>query len=111
MERANRRRVALAALALAAPLMLSSSTTESAAGEAREEASRAPLACEAPATAVFDRRIEGEIARRAAGGGQPADSDIVVLNGRGYNYGPAEPNSLDRIQLETLMTRVEIERR
>jgi hypothetical protein len=107
MQRAIRRRVPLAALALVAPLMLSSSTPAPASGQAGE-ASREPLACEGKPTRVSDA-VAG--LARLRGSGPPADTDLVVLNGRGYNYGAADPEQLDRIQLEALMVRQEAGRR
>jgi hypothetical protein len=98
MDRVKRGRIPLAALALVAPLMLSSSTTGS---SAEGEVGTAPLTCEAP-PAGLDHRIGTGVAR-IAGSGVPADGDFVVLNGRGFNYGHAEPGELDRIQLEALV--------
>lgn len=105
MERSIRRRAPLVALALAAPLMLSSSATESTAGEAGTGSSPEPLSCEMPKAADLARHIQA--------GPQmvPDDGSTVVLNGRGYNYGAAEEEPLDRMQIEGLMNQIEIERR
>jgi hypothetical protein len=101
MHRAIHRGVPLAALALAAPLLLSSSS-EVSAGEPVSVMSPGP-ACQAPASAPLGRIRGADVA--------PADQDLVVLNGRGYNYGANPPDALDRVQLEALMTRVETLRR
>jgi hypothetical protein len=109
MQPAIRRRVPLAALALVAPLMLSTSSTESAAGEVGDHASGAANTCEAPATATIDRRVAPMA--RIRGEGAPADANFVVLNGRGYNYGAPDPADFDRVQLEALMAEIESQRK
>jgi hypothetical protein len=101
MHRAIHRGVPLAALALAAPLLLSSSSEVSAGGPV--PAMSPGPACQAPASAPRDRIRAADVA--------PADEDLVVLNGRGYNYGANPLGELDRIQVEALMTRVETLRR
>jgi hypothetical protein len=107
MQRAIRRRAPLAALALAAPLMLSSSSTESAVGEPADQAG----VCEVSPRGVVDPHMIREMARLRSANAAPAAADLVVLNGRGFNYGAAEPAPLDRIQLEALMADVESQRR
>jgi hypothetical protein len=107
MQRPNRRRVPLAVLALAAPLMLSSSTTGSGRGD-EASASGSAGVCEAADPGAMAQRIADELARvKRPENMPPADKDLVVLNGRGYNYGAADPEPLDRIQLEALMAEIE----
>ncbi len=96
--RCMRRRAPVVALALAAPLILSSSSVGS---DPAPASSSEAAVCQA-GPAAPQRSVEEEVARLAASVGLPADQDVVMLNGRGYNYGPPQDQRLDRIGLEAL---------
>ena len=54
-----------------------------------------PLGADAAAEALIARLRQEQMARIGAGAAGP-----IVLNGRGYNYGPPPAIELDRIQAE-----------
>lgn len=105
-----RRTTPVAVLALAAALLLSAPS----AGSDPVDPAEAPQGgvCEAgPLAATPQRSVEEEVARLAASGQLPADQDVVMLNGRGYNYGPTPEQQLDMIKVEALKAEAELLKR
>ena len=98
MRRRWSRRVAVLALALTAPLMLSSAGLGSDPA-ASAEAQRAEAAvCGAAANLGWD--LEQQITRRVARDETAGTANVVVLNTQGYNYGSAVNPQPERIRLE-----------
>ena len=94
-----RRSAPVAALALLAPLFLTSSSVGSDPAPAAFSQGAAAV-CEA-ATAAPPRSARGEFARLAARGELRGNEDVVTLNVRGYNYGPPA-GQRDLIRLHAL---------
>lgn len=105
MRRPTRRRALVAVLALATPLILSSSSVGTGPAAAAGGSDQADV-CEAGAAS--DRRVEVELRRLSERPELRGDPNIVVLNGRGYNYGPAPEGRIDRIRLEALEAEAEL---
>lgn len=105
MRRPTGTRGLLAVLALLSPLILSSSSTGS------DPARPGDAVCEAGPDAAA-QRAQAKRARLAEHRGVPTGrTDVVLLNGRGYNYGAVQDSGLDAAQLEALKAAVRRSRR
>ena len=98
MKRSARRSLPILLLALSAPLVLSSSE----AGPEQPAPGLEGAVCEAgPADPMAG--IQQTLAQLAAPiEALPADGDVVVLNGSGYNYRPKRGTDLEQIERELL---------
>ncbi len=99
-------KIVLGLLAMASALLLASPGVRMAPAVAEELVSTEepgpqctegqPLGADATAEALIARLRQEQMAQAAAG----ADG-VIVLNGRGYNYGPPPGIELDRIRAES----------
>ena len=110
MRRRLSRRAPVVALALAAPLILSTgqAADPAAAGEA-QGAERAVCRAVPASNAQWD--IDQQFNRLVASGETVGAPDVVVLNTQGYNYGPRTDEQLRRLGLEALQLEAELRKR
>jgi len=104
----RRTRIAsLAVIALAVPLVLTVAGNGSGADPAHDAEAGV---CEASSASVAAWNLEDELARLSEQEQAAAGSDLVVLNNRGYNYGPPPDRQLEMIRLQALTADVDFQR-
>ena len=107
MRRRMSRRAPVVALALTAPLILSSAGHGSDPASAEAQGAEAAVCGVAPAA---ERRELEQLFDRLAAHDALGTPNVVVLNAQGYGYGRRADLQLERIQLEALQLEAELRR-
>ena len=111
MRRRLIRRAPAVALALTAPLILSSAGRGSDPAVSDDAQGAEAAVCRAVPASNAPRDLEQQVDRLAASGQIAGSPNVVVLNTQGYNYAtPADPQ-LERLRLEALQLEAELRRR
>lgn len=109
MRRRLSRRAPVVALALTAPLILSSPGHGSDPAASAEAQGAEAAVCGA-APAAERRELAQLFDRLAAHGALAGTPNVVVLNAQGYSYGHRADLQLERVQLEALRLEAELRR-
>ena len=105
MRRRTSRRAPVAILALAAPLILSSAGQRSDPAASGEAQGAEGAVCQAVPASNAQRDIDPHLDRLVASGEIAGSPEVVVLNNRGYNYGPTPQPELGALRLEAELRR------